>query len=93
MPLSLDKRRFSKQAERNLWSDRRYYESECFLAARDLHLIHQDVSDFQYLLVAMGTLLIPDLGEHCSRADCGQVDFLPFKCDGCAEVSRPFFLR
>ncbi|GAQ82251.1 hypothetical protein KFL_001050150 [Klebsormidium nitens] len=34
----------------------------------------------------MGTLLIPDLGEHCSRADCGQVDFLPFKCDGCSKV-------
>ncbi|XP_024381979.1 zinc finger AN1 and C2H2 domain-containing stress-associated protein 16 [Physcomitrium patens] len=25
----------------------------------------------------------PDLGLHCSEETCHQLDFLPFKCDGC----------
>ncbi|RVX08851.1 Zinc finger AN1 domain-containing stress-associated protein 12 [Vitis vinifera] len=30
-----------------------------------------------------GTEAFPDLGRHCQRSDCNQLDFLPFKCDGC----------
>ncbi|PNH09481.1 Zinc finger AN1 and C2H2 domain-containing stress-associated protein 16 [Tetrabaena socialis] len=26
------------------------------------------------------------VGEHCSRLDCRQVDFLPFKCDCCSRI-------
>jgi predicted nucleic acid binding AN1-type Zn finger protein len=26
------------------------------------------------------------LGEHCSVAHCQQLDFLPFKCDGCKQT-------
>lgn len=25
----------------------------------------------------------PDLGQHCSLADCKQLDFLPFVCSNC----------
>lgn len=28
----------------------------------------------------------PDLGLHCSKVDCGQLDFLPFTCHGCRLV-------
>jgi hypothetical protein len=35
----------------------------------------------------MGTLLFTELGEHCAKTDCAQLDFLPFKCDACQEVS------
>jgi len=30
-----------------------------------------------------GTELFPELGAHCDEADCNQLDFLPFECDGC----------
>lgn len=26
------------------------------------------------------------IGEHCSVSHCGQVDFLPFKCDCCNRI-------
>jgi predicted nucleic acid binding AN1-type Zn finger protein len=28
----------------------------------------------------------PDLGRHCSKHDCKQLDFLPFTCDACKKV-------
>ncbi|XP_034241610.1 AN1-type zinc finger protein 2A [Thrips palmi] len=28
----------------------------------------------------------PGLGEHCSEATCGQLDFLPVKCDACEKI-------
>ncbi|XP_078430012.1 zinc finger AN1 and C2H2 domain-containing stress-associated protein 13-like [Wolffia australiana] len=34
----------------------------------------------------MGTPEFPDLGRHCSVADCRQIDFLPFTCDCCGQV-------
>ncbi|KAL6894522.1 hypothetical protein ACP4OV_008620 [Aristida adscensionis] len=30
-----------------------------------------------------GTEAFPDLGAHCDRDDCNQLDFLPFECHGC----------
>ncbi|CAN6311844.1 unnamed protein product [Urochloa humidicola] len=30
-----------------------------------------------------GTELFPSQGAHCDEADCNQLDFLPFDCDGC----------
>ena len=30
-----------------------------------------------------GTEAFPELGAHCDEADCNQLDFLPFECDGC----------
>ncbi|OMO68850.1 Zinc finger, AN1-type [Corchorus capsularis] len=33
-----------------------------------------------------GTEAFPDLGKHCQNSDCHQLDFLPFKCDGCNKV-------
>ncbi|KAE8599104.1 hypothetical protein XENTR_v10017064 [Xenopus tropicalis] len=27
-----------------------------------------------------------DVGQHCSAENCGQLDFLPFRCDGCSGV-------
>lgn len=33
----------------------------------------------------------PDLGRHCSEESCYQLDFLPFKCDGCKKVRRRGF--
>ncbi|XP_023743591.2 zinc finger AN1 domain-containing stress-associated protein 12 [Lactuca sativa] len=33
-----------------------------------------------------GTEAFPDLGKHCQLSDCNQLDFLPFKCDGCEKV-------
>ncbi|GJN03031.1 hypothetical protein PR202_ga20430 [Eleusine coracana subsp. coracana] len=33
-----------------------------------------------------GTEAFPDLGAHCDAADCNQLDFLPFVCDGCDRV-------
>ncbi|GKD69012.1 zinc finger AN1 domain-containing stress-associated protein 12 [Tanacetum coccineum] len=33
-----------------------------------------------------GTEAFPDLGKHCQLSDCKQLDFLPFKCDGCEKV-------
>ncbi|KAK3010608.1 hypothetical protein RJ639_010784 [Escallonia herrerae] len=33
-----------------------------------------------------GTEAFPDLGMHCQHSDCHQLDFLPFKCDGCSKV-------
>lgn len=33
-----------------------------------------------------GTEAFPDLGSHCQHQDCHQLDFLPFKCDGCHKV-------
>ncbi|KAK9067263.1 hypothetical protein SSX86_014589 [Deinandra increscens subsp. villosa] len=33
-----------------------------------------------------GTEAFPDLGKHCQLSDCKQLDFLPFKCDGCHKV-------
>jgi predicted nucleic acid binding AN1-type Zn finger protein len=33
-----------------------------------------------------GTEAFPDLGAHCDREDCNQLDFLPFGCDGCGKV-------
>ncbi|PON47476.1 Zinc finger transcription factor [Parasponia andersonii] len=33
-----------------------------------------------------GTEAFPDLGRHCQNSDCNQLDFLPFKCDGCNKV-------
>nr|XP_043617367.1 zinc finger AN1 domain-containing stress-associated protein 12 [Erigeron canadensis] len=33
-----------------------------------------------------GTEAFPDLGQHCQLSDCKQLDFLPFKCDGCHKV-------
>lgn len=38
-----------------------------------------------------GTEAFPDLGSHCQHQDCHQLDFLPFKCDGCHKVI--FFWR
>ncbi|KAK3013879.1 hypothetical protein RJ639_009276 [Escallonia herrerae] len=32
-----------------------------------------------------GTEAFPDLGMHCQYSDCHQLDFLPFKCDGCSK--------
>ena len=50
-----------------------------------------------------GTEAFPDLGQHCQNPDCNQLDFLPFKCDGCQKVytfssiassiSRFFFIK
>lgn len=42
-----------------------------------------------------GTEAFPDLGRHCQRSDCNQLDFLPFKCDGCHQVfvSFPYYSR
>jgi hypothetical protein len=34
----------------------------------------------------MGTPAMPDLGQHCSRDDCHQLDFLPFTCNACHKV-------
>lgn len=34
----------------------------------------------------MGTPAFPNLGKHCSVADCKQIDFLPFTCDCCQQV-------
>ncbi|XP_062914739.1 AN1-type zinc finger protein 2A isoform X1 [Mobula hypostoma] len=28
----------------------------------------------------------PDLGKHCSENSCKQLDFLPLKCDACAQI-------
>ncbi|XWS40796.1 hypothetical protein CRYUN_Cryun17cG0026300 [Craigia yunnanensis] len=36
--------------------------------------------------MAGGTEAFPDLGKHCQHSDCHQLDFLPFKCDGCHKV-------
>ncbi|KAJ0965344.1 hypothetical protein J5N97_026482 [Dioscorea zingiberensis] len=33
-----------------------------------------------------GTEAFPELGAHCSYEDCNQLDFLPFRCDGCQKV-------
>ncbi|XP_068641004.1 zinc finger AN1 domain-containing stress-associated protein 12 [Aristolochia californica] len=33
-----------------------------------------------------GTEAFPDLGEHCQESSCNQLDFLPFRCDGCQKV-------
>lgn len=33
-----------------------------------------------------GTEAFFDIGRHCQRSDCHQLDFLPFKCDGCHKV-------
>ncbi|XP_072979963.1 zinc finger AN1 domain-containing stress-associated protein 12 [Typha angustifolia] len=33
-----------------------------------------------------GTEAFPNLGLHCDREDCNQLDFLPFTCDGCKKV-------
>lgn len=33
-----------------------------------------------------GTEAFPDLGKHCQLSECKQLDFLPFKCDGCQKV-------
>ncbi|GLT35448.1 hypothetical protein SLA2020_099000 [Shorea laevis] len=33
-----------------------------------------------------GTEAFPDLGSHCQHSHCHQLDFLPFKCDGCHKV-------
>ncbi|KAK9271899.1 hypothetical protein L1049_002264 [Liquidambar formosana] len=33
-----------------------------------------------------GTEAFPDLGRHCQHSECHQLDFLPFKCDGCRKV-------
>lgn len=38
------------------------------------------------MVVEGGTEAFPDLGTHCQRPDCNQLDFLPFKCDGCLKV-------
>ncbi|XVF16486.1 hypothetical protein REPUB_Repub10bG0035300 [Reevesia pubescens] len=35
---------------------------------------------------AGGTEAFPDLGKHCQHSDCHQLDFLPFKCEGCLKV-------
>ncbi|XP_050226336.1 zinc finger AN1 and C2H2 domain-containing stress-associated protein 16 [Mercurialis annua] len=34
----------------------------------------------------MGTPQFPDLGKHCTKEDCKQIDFLPFTCDRCSQV-------
>ncbi|KAF2307917.1 hypothetical protein GH714_033338 [Hevea brasiliensis] len=34
----------------------------------------------------MGTPQFPDLGKHCTKEDCKQIDFLPFTCDRCRQV-------
>ncbi|XVE83893.1 hypothetical protein DITRI_Ditri16bG0124900 [Diplodiscus trichospermus] len=36
--------------------------------------------------MAGGTEAFPDLGKHCQHSDCDQLDFLPFKCEGCHKV-------
>ncbi|XP_077216477.1 zinc finger (AN1-like) family protein [Tasmannia lanceolata] len=33
-----------------------------------------------------GTEAFPELGKHCQESYCNQLDFLPFKCDGCRKV-------
>uniref|UniRef100_A0A7N0TN64 AN1-type domain-containing protein n=1 Tax=Kalanchoe fedtschenkoi TaxID=63787 RepID=A0A7N0TN64_KALFE len=33
-----------------------------------------------------GTEAFPELGRHCQRPDCRQLDFLPFKCHACLKV-------
>ncbi|NP_001106261.2 AN17 [Zea mays] len=33
-----------------------------------------------------GTEAFPNLGAHCDKPDCNQLDFLPFDCDGCGKV-------
>ncbi|GKA75193.1 zinc finger AN1 domain-containing stress-associated protein 12 [Tanacetum coccineum] len=33
-----------------------------------------------------GTKAFPDLGKHCQLSDCKQLNFLPFKCNGCEKV-------
>ncbi|KAG7983852.1 hypothetical protein I3843_04G127300 [Carya illinoinensis] len=32
------------------------------------------------------TEAFPNLGKHCQQPDCHQLNFLPFKCDGCRKV-------
>ena len=39
--------------------------------------------------MAGGTPLFPDLGKHCSKVLCNQLDFLPFLCDGCNRFFCP----
>ncbi|KDP26044.1 hypothetical protein JCGZ_21077 [Jatropha curcas] len=34
----------------------------------------------------MGTPQFPDLGKHCNKEDCRQIDFLPFTCDRCSQI-------
>ncbi|KAJ8673996.1 hypothetical protein QAD02_005258 [Eretmocerus hayati] len=29
---------------------------------------------------------LPDLGEHCTEKTCNRLDFLPLKCDACAQL-------
>lgn len=29
---------------------------------------------------------LPELGKHCHNSNCKQLDFLPMKCDGCAQI-------
>ncbi|KAK1432821.1 hypothetical protein QVD17_09722 [Tagetes erecta] len=36
--------------------------------------------------MAGGTEAFPDLGKHCQFSDWKQLDFLPFKCDGCHNI-------
>lgn len=43
---------------------------------------------FSISFVWMGTLQFPDLGKHCSVSDCRLIDFLPFTCDRCNQVSH-----
>ncbi|KAG6398260.1 hypothetical protein SASPL_139715 [Salvia splendens] len=33
-----------------------------------------------------GTEAFPDLGSHCQKSDCHQLDFLPFTCNACHKV-------
>ena len=36
--------------------------------------------------MSKGTEGLPDLGEHCEKEDCNQLDFLPFTCAACQKV-------
>ncbi|KAL5722311.1 hypothetical protein ACHQM5_005848 [Ranunculus cassubicifolius] len=29
-----------------------------------------------------------DVGRHCQHSECHQLDFLPFKCDGCEKIRK-----
>ncbi|KAJ0754482.1 putative transcription regulator A20-like family [Helianthus annuus] len=44
------------------------------------------IQQIQSITMGGGTEAFPDLGKHCQLSDCKQLDFLPFKCDGCHKV-------
>lgn len=69
---------FSAIELRDLWN---------FLFVRSTKLLEEDNRKRKDYMAAGGTEAFPDLGSHCQLSDCNQLDFLPFKCDGCQKVN------